>query len=91
MSTSKSNTLIEYSESLTCGQWRESDHNLLQCAERHGVQPAYGCRRGFCGSCKVTIERGEVQQLVSSGIDLAEDEVLLCCSIPISAKLILSC
>lgn len=63
-------------------QWNEADGSLLEFLEGHGVQPAYGCRSGQCGSCKATLIKGEVEHFMPTGIELNSDEVLLCCAKP---------
>lgn len=70
--------------------WTNEVHDLLELAETQGLKPNYGCRSGFCGCCKVQIEVGKVRLLVETSIDLADDEVLLCCSVPESNRLVLS-
>ncbi len=62
--------------------WTQQDGHLLEFAEAHGLTPAYGCRSGQCGSCKVKLISGKVNH---HGIDnslLNDDEVLLCCASP---------
>lgn len=56
---------------------------LLELAERHGVNLESGCRKGMCGSCKLTLKDGKV-----SGNQLG-NAVYLCSSYPDSARIVL--
>lgn len=38
---------------------------LLETAEAAGLAPAFGCRRGICGTCTTTRRRGVVRDLVT--------------------------
>ncbi len=64
-----------------------NQQNILEQAEQAGLQLPYSCRGGFCGSCKVKLQSGEVNQLEDSG--LSDDEkqqgyILSCSCIPMS-------
>jgi hypothetical protein len=74
--------IIEFSESKVEQAWSEADGTLLEFAESHGLTPAYGCRSGQCGSCKVKLTSGKVsyQQPIESEVE--SDEILLCCAVP---------
>jgi hypothetical protein len=63
-------------------QWAASKGTLLELAEAAGLTPAFGCRSGICGTCKTKIRGGEVEYLEEPLAARAEDEVLLCCSVP---------
>ena len=66
-------------------EYNESDKTLLNCLERHGIEVHFHCRDGFCGACRVTLERGQV--CYPNGEPLAfvgENEILPCCCIPTS-------
>ncbi len=58
------------------------DGVLLDAALAAGIPVPFSCRRGECGSCKVTVLSGSHQRqpYVAAGtpFDLAEDEMLLC-------------
>lgn len=60
--------------------WHKSEGTLLDLAERNGLMPKSHCRAGICGACKVDLDSGAVEKLV--GEALADDSVLLCCSVP---------
>nr|WP_286267822.1 class I ribonucleotide reductase maintenance protein YfaE [Thalassotalea atypica] len=61
-------------------------HNtLLECLEQEDVEVHYHCRDGFCGACRITLDKGEI--LYPQGEPLAfvgKDEILPCCCIPIT-------
>ena len=63
-------------------QWTQDDGSLLEFAESHGLTPAYGCRSGLCGACKVTLTSGSVTHRLENSSFLNSDEVLLCCARP---------
>ncbi|WP_281561085.1 MOSC N-terminal beta barrel domain-containing protein [Thalassomonas sp. RHCl1] len=58
---------------------------LLDQGEAAGLILPYSCRGGMCGSCKVKLESGEVEQLASDGLSDLEKEqgyILACSCIP---------
>jgi len=61
------------------------DLALLDLLEARGIEVAYSCREGTCGTCICSIERGKVQmrqnKVLSAG-DLAAGYVLACQSVP---------
>jgi ferredoxin len=62
--------------------WSQSDGNLLEFSEAHGLTPAYGCRSGQCGSCKVKLLKGSVTYPNNISASIDSDEVLLCSAMP---------
>lgn len=62
--------------------WEKGDGTLLETAEAHGLTPDFSCRTGACGSCAVKKLSGEVAYRIPPTADVAEDEVLICCSVP---------
>jgi ferredoxin len=62
--------------------WKAGDGTLLEFAEAHGLTPNFGCRSGSCGSCACKIKSGAVSYQYARGFETAEDEVLICCSVP---------
>lgn len=63
-------------------RWNAGDATLLETAENHGLSPAFSCRDGKCGSCATKIKSGSVAYRTKPTATVAEDEVLLCCSVP---------
>ncbi|OQK16150.1 FAD-binding oxidoreductase [Methyloprofundus sedimenti] len=74
--------LIHFTESRLEQAWSKGDGTLLEFAEAHGLTPEYGCRSGQCGLCKVTLSKGQVGYQQEVTVDLAADEILLCCAMP---------
>ncbi|BAN98336.1 hypothetical protein E05_35700 [Plautia stali symbiont] len=50
--------------------------------EARGLSPAYSCRAGHCGSCKTRLVKGAVTYPTRPSMTLAQDEVLICCTVP---------
>ena len=66
-------------------EYQSSDKTLLNCLERNNVEVHFHCRDGFCGACRVTLERGQV--CYPNGEPLAfvgDNEILPCCCSPTS-------
>jgi ferredoxin-NADP reductase/predicted pyridoxine 5'-phosphate oxidase superfamily flavin-nucleotide-binding protein len=62
--------------------WERGDGTLLETAEAHGLTPDFSCRTGSCGSCAVKKLSGEVAYRVPPTAEVAEGDVLICCSVP---------
>ncbi len=60
-------------------------HNLLESLEAQGVQIAYQCRDGYCGSCRTDLIEGEVAYLEEPMAWINEGEILPCCCVPKTA------
>ena len=59
--------------------------NILEFAEANGIDPKYGCRDGFCHSCKCTLISGEVVYVNPKMVVMPEEgQVLICYSYPAS-------
>ncbi|MGY5452696.1 MOSC N-terminal beta barrel domain-containing protein [Agarivorans sp. MS3-6] len=64
-----------------------NQQNLLEQAEQAGLNLSYSCRGGFCGSCKVMLQSGEVNVLEDSGLTEEEKQqgyILSCSCVPSS-------
>lgn len=59
-----------------------SNETLLEGLERTGHQVEYQCRGGYCGSCRITLDKGEVNYQLQPLAMLRKNEVLPCCSTP---------
>lgn len=57
-------------------------NNLLEVLEQHKIPIEYQCRSGYCGSCRVTLLKGEVDYLVSPLAFIQHNEILACCCYP---------
>ncbi|SEA85253.1 pyridoxamine 5'-phosphate oxidase family protein [Rubrimonas cliftonensis] len=63
-------------------RWSAGDPPLLDLAERHGLQPEYGCRNGACGACAVPLRAGRVAYRTQPSVHVPEGEALICCAVP---------
>lgn len=63
-------------------RWKPGDGALLDLAEKRGLEPPFGCRTGHCGECKTKISKGGVSYLAGPVHPVANDEALICCSVP---------
>jgi ferredoxin len=62
----------------------DTTETLLECLERSDVEVHYHCRDGFCGACRVKLNKGQVKY--PNGEPLAfigEGEILPCCCMPV--------
>ena len=58
---------------------------LLVCLEEANIEVHYHCRDGYCGACRVKLDKGQI--CYPQGEPLAfvgQDEILPCCSVPAS-------
>jgi len=63
-------------------EWSPDKGTLLELAEAAGLQPAFSCRSGNCGTCAVRLKCGAVNYLEEPIGPHGDDEVLICCSTP---------
>ncbi len=60
---------------------------VLEQAEAAGVDIPYSCRSGFCGTCKIKLESGEVDMKEDSGLSPDDKDagyILSCSCVPLS-------
>ncbi len=62
--------------------WDGSSESILSFLEARGVEPAFSCRAGVCGSCIQDLVSGDVEYLEEPLEDVPAGKVLLCCSRP---------
>ena len=65
----------------------EFDHhchqNLLQFLEHNKVEVHYHCRDGYCGACRVKLNKGQITYIQGEPLAfIRPGEILTCCSIP---------
>ncbi|MBY0612434.1 MAG: pyridoxamine 5'-phosphate oxidase family protein [Beijerinckiaceae bacterium] len=63
-------------------RWTPAGGSLLELAEARGLSPAYSCRSGTCGTCKVKVVAGAVAYTTEPSAAVGADEALICCSVP---------
>ena len=73
---------VAFAKSAKAASWRPGDGTLLDLAEAGGLKPEFSCRGGSCGTCKVKVLAGAVAYPTPPTFDVAEDEALLCCTVP---------
>ena len=56
---------------------------LLESLEAQNIDAQYHCRDGFCGACRCKLRAGEVEYVVDPLAFIDDDEILLCCSVPL--------
>ena len=65
--------------------WDGQDANLLDFAERHGLEVDSGCRSGSCGACQTRLVSGVVGYADKPDHDIPKGHCLLCVGKPQSA------
>lgn len=68
-----------------------NQQTLLEQGEDAGLILPYSCRAGMCGSCKVKLEQGEVEQLCQDGLSDEEQQqgyILSCSCTPLTDVII---
>lgn len=73
---------VLFSQSAKEARWQPGTGSLLELAETRGLTPEFSCRGGSCGTCKTKLLAGQVSYLSPPGINLEDDEVLICCAVP---------
>ena len=63
----------------------KDNQSILESAIASQLTLGYSCKNGECGICKAKLISGQVKKIGSSSFELtAENEILTCCSIPVS-------
>lgn len=62
--------------------WTADSGTLLDLAEAAGLEPAFSCRAGICGTCRTTVLEGDVAYVQDPLDPPGAGEVLLCCAQP---------
>lgn len=76
--------MVTFSKSELEIVWDSKMDNLLEFAEENGIMADFSCRAGTCDSCKVGLQKGNVEYVMEPMVLPPEGKVLLCCSIPSS-------
>lgn len=61
-----------------------SKNTILESLEEKNIEPQYHCRDGFCGACRCVLISGEVEYLTDPLAYFNDNEILICCSSPIT-------
>ena len=73
---------IQFKKSGKTVQWTGEQSNLLDLAEAKGIDIAYGCRAGSCGTCRVAIFSGDVGYSEKSDYETEPGTRLTCIGVP---------
>ncbi len=73
---------VLFTTSLKEARWSPGSGSLLELAEARGLDPAFSCRAGSCGTCRTKLLAGTVTYPTEPTASIGEGEVLLCCSVP---------
>ncbi|MDE2370157.1 MAG: 2Fe-2S iron-sulfur cluster binding domain-containing protein [Burkholderiales bacterium] len=76
---------VRFSRSGRTLTWDGQDGNLLDFAERHGLDLDSGCRSGSCGACQTRLASGVVTYVERPDHDIPKGHCLLCVGKPQSA------
>jgi ferredoxin-NADP reductase len=66
-------------------EWDSASESILSFLEKRGVEPAFSCRAGVCGSCAQGLVSGHVEYVEEPLDDVPTGRVLLCCSKPVNS------
>ncbi len=73
---------VLFARSMKEARWQPGSGSLLELAEARGLSPEFSCRGGSCGTCKTRLLAGQVSYTTQPALQLAADEVLICCCLP---------
>ncbi|MDT3722291.1 pyridoxamine 5'-phosphate oxidase family protein [Pseudomonas oryzihabitans] len=73
---------VVFTASLKEARWTPAAGSLLELAEARGLDPAFSCREGHCGSCRTRLLGGAVTYAREPVARVAAGEALLCCAVP---------
>ena len=76
---------VEFRKSGIVAAWDGAAQSLLSFAEDQGLSPEFSCRAGICGTCTSRMLSGEVSYFEDPLEELAQGELLLCCTRPKTA------
>ncbi len=78
---------VTFARSGRSADWDDSQGTLLELAEAQGLDPAYSCRAGLCGTCACRLLEGEIHYEVPPTAAVAEGSVLICIARPKTSRL----
>jgi ferredoxin-NADP reductase/predicted pyridoxine 5'-phosphate oxidase superfamily flavin-nucleotide-binding protein len=77
---------VYFMQSAKEARWQPGAGTLLELAEARGLQPEFSCRIGNCGSCRTRVLSGAVAYTRTPTAAVADDEALICCSVPAAGE-----
>lgn len=78
-------TQVTFARSGLVADWDAAFPSLLDFAEAQGLDPAFSCRAGVCGTCTSRLVSGEVSYIEDPLDPPQEGQLLLCCTRPTSS------
>ncbi len=72
---------VTFRKSNKTALWSPDRDSLLALAEANGIDAAFSCRSGNCGSCAVTFSAGKINHEHTAFVT-DNDELLTCCALP---------
>jgi uncharacterized protein len=69
--------------------WHNTDGTILEFAEANGLQQAYSCRQGICGTCMCKIQAGSIAYQTAPTAQIDPGSVLICISKSATPKVVL--
>jgi ferredoxin-NADP reductase len=87
--TAAATTQVNFTISGQTAPWASSDPDatLLSFAEDQGLEPAFSCRAGVCGTCACRVIEGEVSYSREPSAPVAKGSALICIAKPKGANL----
>jgi ferredoxin len=81
MSTPTKSRIITLSDG---SAFSSSKETILEDLEENKITIEYHCREGFCGACRCKLISGEVDYTLDPLAFIDDDEILPCCTVPLS-------
>jgi len=78
---------VTFARSQQTALWTGAEGTLLEFAEARGLNPAFSCRAGLCGTCECRLLEGEVSYEVPPTATVAPGSVLICIARPKTGRL----
>ncbi|MCP9774847.1 2Fe-2S iron-sulfur cluster-binding protein [Cyanobium sp. WAJ14-Wanaka] len=80
---------VRFCRSNTTATWSNNnpEQSLLELAEASGLQPAFACRAGVCGTCITRVKSGSINYLAEPTAEVAPGSALICIARPASETL----
>lgn len=73
---------VVFARSGVAATWSDASASILELAESAGLDPAFSCREGICGTCRCKLSEGEVEYFADPLDPPPPGEILICCSRP---------
>ena len=74
--------VVDFAKSGKTALWRPKSGSLLELAEANGLSPLNSCRTGSCGTCAVSLLKGDVDYAEPPLHEVADGEALICIARP---------